>query len=219
MSKVFMRPLTWVFDLDNTLHDTRPHVMPHIDRAMTRYVAQHLDLDDAAANALRARYVRTHGATLRGLMHHHGTDPRHFLWHTHQFDDLGAMLRWEPGLRRTLGRLPGRRIVYSNAPLFYIERVLEHLGIATMFQAVYSIESVGFHAKPAISGFRAVLSVERLQPARSIMVEDSIDNLRTAKRLGMRTVWVERDAATPRHVDLKVRTISQLARRVGAFGL
>lgn len=214
-----MRAPTWVFDLDNTLHDTRPHVMPHIDRAMTRYVAQHLDLDEAAANVLRARYVRSHGATLRGLMHHHGTDPRHFLWHTHQFDDLGAMLRWEPGLRQALRQLPGRRIVYSNAPLFYVERVLNHLGVASLFQAVYTIESVRYHSKPAITGFRAVLNAERLDPARCIMVEDSLDNLRTAKRIGMRTVWVERIPTVPRHVDLRVGAIARLPRRLRVLGL
>lgn len=214
-----MRGLTWIFDLDNTLHDTRAHVMPHIDRAMTRYVARALDLDEAAANALRARYVRSHGATLRGLMHHHGTDPGHFLWHTHQFDDLGAMLRWEPGLKQALRQLPGRRVVFSNAPLFYIERVLALVGIAAQFEAVYSIESVRFNAKPAAAGFRAVLRAERLAASRAIMVEDSVDNLRTAKRLGMRTVWVERTAAVPSHVDVRVRAVSHLPRRLEALAV
>jgi len=25
----------WIFDLDNTLHNARPHIFPHINRAMT----------------------------------------------------------------------------------------------------------------------------------------------------------------------------------------
>jgi acetylglutamate kinase len=42
---------TWIFDLDNTLHDARPHIFPHIDRSMTAYLAEHLDLGaDAATN-------------------------------------------------------------------------------------------------------------------------------------------------------------------------
>jgi putative hydrolase of the HAD superfamily len=42
-------PLLWVFDLDNTLHDARPHVFPHINRSMTDYIRQHLRLDEAEA--------------------------------------------------------------------------------------------------------------------------------------------------------------------------
>jgi putative hydrolase of the HAD superfamily len=43
----------WIFDLDNTLHDARPHIFPHINRSMTDYVSGLLDLGEADANALR----------------------------------------------------------------------------------------------------------------------------------------------------------------------
>ena len=32
------RHLTWIFDLDNTLHDATPHIFPHINRSMTAYL-------------------------------------------------------------------------------------------------------------------------------------------------------------------------------------
>ena len=35
----------WVFDLDNTLHNATPHIFPHINRSMTAYLQQHLQLD------------------------------------------------------------------------------------------------------------------------------------------------------------------------------
>ena len=59
---------------------------------MTEYLQQYLGLEEAAANDLRVHYWRKYGATLTGLMHHHGTDPDHFLWHTHQFPDLRRMV-------------------------------------------------------------------------------------------------------------------------------
>ena len=64
---------TWIFDLDNTLHDARAHIFPQMDRAMTAYVQRALGLDEAAAGALRQEYWRRYGATLLGLMRHHGT--------------------------------------------------------------------------------------------------------------------------------------------------
>jgi putative hydrolase of the HAD superfamily len=47
------------------------------------------------------------------------------------------------------------------------------------------------------------------------MVEDSSENLFTAKRLGMRTVWITRGHGRPTYVDWRVRKIAELARIVG----
>jgi len=97
---------TWVFDLDNTLHNAGAHIFPHMNRAMTQYLQDYLDLDEAGANALRERYWLRYGATLQGLMRHHGTDPDHFLWHTHQFPALHQMVLRQRGLRAALQRGP-----------------------------------------------------------------------------------------------------------------
>jgi putative hydrolase of the HAD superfamily len=43
--------VAWIFDLDNTLHNATPHIFPHINRAMTAYLQQHLQLDEAAATS------------------------------------------------------------------------------------------------------------------------------------------------------------------------
>ena len=99
----------WLFDLDNTLHNASPHIFPHINRSMTRYLEQHLGLTRDEANALRMQYWQRYGATLLGLMRHHGTDPDHFLVETHRFDRLHEMMVFERALRGMLRRLPGRR--------------------------------------------------------------------------------------------------------------
>src|SRR5882724_11082467 len=75
----------WIFDLDNTLHDARPHIFPHINRSMTEYVAGLLDLGERDADALRDIYWKRYGATLTGLIRHHRVDPGHFLRETHHF--------------------------------------------------------------------------------------------------------------------------------------
>jgi len=204
----------WIFDLDNTLHNAGPHVFPHINRAMTAYLQAHLDLDEAAAGELRRHYWKRYGATLLGLMRHHGTDPRHFLWHTHQFPALDGMLVREPLLRATLTRLPGRKFVFSNAPVHYARAVLKALAIADLFDGVFSIESARFRPKPDSYGFLRLCRANRLRPQRCIMVEDSLDNLRTAGRLGMKTVWVTRTQRAPGYVDVKIASLMQLPRRL-----
>lgn len=205
----------WIFDLDNTLHNATPHIFPQINRAMTAYLQQHLQLDEVAAGALRRHYWQRYGATLLGLIRHHDTDPEHFLWHTHQFPDLRRMVVGEPLLRHTLRRLPGRKFVFSNAPVHYARAVLRILNVSDLFNAVFSIERVRFRPKPDAYGFLRLCRAHHLQPRRCIMVEDSLENLRTAKKLGMKTVWISGAGRAPGYVDLRVSGVARLADRAG----
>lgn len=203
----------WLFDLDNTLHNANPQIFPHINRAMTDYLKVHLALNEQDADALRVHYWRRYGATLLGLVRHHGVDPRHFLWHTHQFHNLSGMVRSEPGLGKTLTRLPGRKILFSNAPEHYSRRILDILGIASRFEAIFCIEHLKFLPKPDPGGFYRLLARSGLRATQCVMVEDSLENLKTAKKLGMKTVWLSAASQRPAYVDLTVRSIAELARR------
>ena len=204
-----MKPV-WVFDLDNTLHDASPHIFPHINRSMTAYLQQHLQLDEAAASALRMHYWKRYGATLSGLMRHHDTKPEHFLWHTHQFPELASMVLREPRLRHVLKSLPGRKVVFSNAPQRYVHAVLGLLRVDDLFDDVMAVEHTRFRPKPDNYGFIRLLKRHNVKPPQCVMVEDSLDNLYTAKRLGMRTVWVNSGNKNSPCVDVKIRNVMQL---------
>jgi len=202
----------WIFDLDNTLHDATPHIFPHINRSMTAYLQEHLQLDEAAASALRMHYWQRYGATLSGLMIHHNTDPDHFLWHTHQFPELDRMVLREPRLRHVLKILPGRKIVFSNAPQRYAHAVLKLLRVDELFDDVMAVEQTRFRPKPDVFGFMRLLKRNRVKAAQCVMVEDSLENLHSAKKLGMRTVWVDTGSQYSPSVDVKIRDVMQLPR-------
>ena len=210
---------TWIFDLDNTLHDASPHIFPHINRSMTAYLQQHLQLTEEDAGRLRAHYWRSYGATLLGMMRHHGTDPEHFLRETHAFSDLSGMVVYERGVAAMLRRLPGRKLVLSNAPRDYVSAVLQLMGIEGHFEAVHSIESTGYRPKPLLAAFHTLLRTHRLIASRCVMVEDTRVNLRPAKRLGMKTVWVTREPRAPAYVDVKTASVLALPRLLGHLGL
>lgn len=200
----------WVFDLDDTLHNASAHVFPHINRSMTQYLMTHLNLSEADANDLRRHYWQRYGATLHGLMRHHGTNPHHFLHHTHQFPQLENMILKTRGLRHVLRNLKGRKVVFTNAPMAYAEKVLNLLGIRRMFDAVFSIESTLFQPKPSTQGFRRMLKSIRAQAQQCIMVEDSLPALVTAKRLGMKTVFINPDPRRPSFVDVRIKSVLAL---------
>ena len=205
----------WLFDLDNTLHDASLHIMPHIHRGMNEYLAATLGMTTDEAAQLRRVYWQRYGTTLAGMMRHHGTDPHHFLQETHRFPELRSMLVFDRQVKAMLRRLPGRKIIFSNAPRRYALAVLELMGIRVLFDAVYAIEQLRFRSKPDIRGFLRLIKAERLVPSRCIMVEDSPANLKTAKLLGMKTVLVSRAAKLPTWVDLRLQSVLELPRQLG----
>ena len=203
----------WLFDLDNTLHDASPHIFPAISRLMSDYVARKVSLDETAAKQLRDHYWLRYGATLTGLVRHHGVDPHHFLAETHDFlPQLPQMVVHDRALRHMLKKLPGRKIVFSNAPQRYVEAVLDLIGIRPLIDSVWTIERLRFTPKPHGGAFRRLLHQERLDPRRCILVEDTAANLRAAKRLGMKTVLVTSAARVPTYVDVRIQSALDLLR-------
>ena len=204
----------WIFDLDNTLHDANARIFPSMHEQINAYLRRHFGLDEAGANEMRRGFWLRYGTTLNGLMRHHGTDPRRFLAETHRFPELADMVVHENALRHALARLGGRKLVFSNAPRHYVEGVLRAMGVGRWFDAVYTIEDARFRGKPAAHGFHLLLRKHDLDPHRCAFLDDSLENLRTAKRLGMSTVWVSREKRRISFVDLRVGSVLELPRLV-----
>jgi putative hydrolase of the HAD superfamily len=190
----------WVFDLDNTLYPASVDLFAQIDLRMRGYIAAYLGLELQEARALQKRYFHEYGTSLRGLMDMHGMDPRPFLEHVHDIDLSG--LEPSPTLERALARLPGRKVVFTNASSWHAERVMARLGIGHHFEAVFDIMTADFRPKPEPGTYRALVSRLGLAPTRSVMLEDLARNLVPAAALGMMTVWVRSAAdAGPAGVD------------------
>jgi len=221
------RRTVWLLDLDNTLHDALRAILPRIDAAMTEFVMRTAGLEREAASALRLEYWRRYGATLLGMVRHHGVDPHEFLRDTHRFPDLDALVRRDPRLAHLLRRLPGRKIVVTNAPAAYAGEVLEALGIAPLLDGLVAIEQMRFagrlRPKPSRPMLRRLLARLRLSAGECALVEDSVENLRAARHCGLRTVFVsgfawgrrpawQRPRRGQRGMDVHVRTVVQLAR-------
>jgi putative hydrolase of the HAD superfamily len=205
MSKV------WIFDLDDTLHDASTHIFPVMNRAMTQYIQDQLALDENKAHHLRQHYWQVYGATLKGLMRHHGTNPHHFLRVTHQFKNLAELVVQTKRLRHLINSLSGRKVIFTNAPRDYALRVLDLLNITDLFELVFSVESTKFHAKPSVRGFQSLLKSIKAKPRDCIMLEDNLAALMTAKRLGMKTIWISKKIAKPNFVDFRLSKVSALA--------
>ncbi|MFT5643446.1 MAG: putative hydrolase of the HAD superfamily [Janthinobacterium sp.] len=219
----------WLFDLDNTLHNASHAIFPALKANMNTYIANLLgdDTPPDVVNATRIKYWQLYGATLLGMVKHHGVRADHFLHQTHAFDDLGAMMRAERGLGQLLKRLPGRKILLTNAPQRYSRNVLRRLGLQRHFSHHIAIESMQVHRqlrpKPSKLMLQRLMRRQGLTARRCILVEDTLANLRSAKEIGMATVWITQYLVQPvlhrpAYVDLKVRSVRHLPARLHKLG-
>ncbi len=170
--------------------------MPGINRGMTDYVAKYLDLTLEDASALRAQYWRRYGATLLGLIRHHGVKASHFLEETHQLPGLETQLRMSAHDRAALKRLPGRKYILTNAPRAYALRVLHTLKLIDFFDGVISIDEMQMFGhlrpKPDARMLRHVAARLKVPPARCVLVEDTLQHQRAARSIGMTSIWMQR---------------------------
>lgn len=201
----------YIFDLDDTLHNASAHIFPVMNQAMTQYIMDTLRIDEEAAHKLRQHYWHIYGATLKGLMRHHGVDAFHFLKETHAFMDLPNMVVQVKRLKYMLNQLPGRKCVFTNAPREYAMRVLNIMGITDCFELVFSVESTHFHGKPSPRGFAMLLTTLNVRASQCVMFEDNLPALMTAKRLGMRTVWISKQRKRPNYVNYRLSNVLALA--------
>mgnify|MGYP001743261392 CR=1 FL=1 len=168
----------WLFDLDNTLHNAEAGIFYIINRAMTEYMAGRLKFSEEAASQLRQDYWHRYGATLAGLqIHHPEVDIDEFLRESHPLKQILAKVEGMDGTDDVLGRLKGRKAVFSNGPSFYVRALVEALGLEAHFDGLFGTDDFN------------VCRLLGVNPEQCIMVDDSADNLHQAKALGMKTVW------------------------------
>lgn len=178
-----------IFDLDNTLYPAELQLFNLIDVRINRYMIEIVGIPAPEVDALRRSYWRRYGVTMQGLIRHHGIDPEDYLHYVHDVD-VASRLTQDPVLRATLAALPQRKVVFTNGSLCHADRVLSTLGIGDLFETVYDIRVAAYQPKPFEEPYLAVLNSLGVAAERCIMIEDSHDNLQTAKRLGMGTILV-----------------------------
>jgi putative hydrolase of the HAD superfamily len=187
---------TWLLDLDNTLHDASHAAFGELHVAMADYIVDHLGVPADQAGALRERYWLRYGATLLGLVRHHGVRAAHFLDETHRMPGLEDRLRTSAHDRAALARLPGRKFILTNAPRAYAMRVLLALGLAPLVDGVISIEDMtmfgALRPKPDARMLRHIAARLGVPASRCVLVDDTLVHLKAACSVGMRAVWMQR---------------------------
>src|SRR3954462_8675615 len=145
--RAFDQVETWVFDLDNTLYPHHVNLWQQVDGKIRDFVANFLRISPDAAFKVQKDYYKRYGTTMRGMMTEHGVRADDFLAFVHEIDH--SPLEPNPVMGAAIARLPGRKLILTNGSVAHAGAVLDRLGIAGHFEAVFDIIAADLEPKPA----------------------------------------------------------------------
>ncbi|MCX8516056.1 MAG: pyrimidine 5'-nucleotidase [Alphaproteobacteria bacterium] len=218
----------WIFDLDNTLYHHSYDLFSQVEKLMTLFVMEKLQLPADEARALQKKYFYAHGTTLKGLMDHHQIDPDEYLARVHEID-YNILPRNEL-LAQQLQQLTGQKYIFTNGNHAHVVATLERLGVPlSLFDGVVDIKKTSYIPKPQRAAYESFFSYHPVKDKRRVvMIDDIADNLKVAKEMGLRTVWLRGDshpnnpvggAALHPHLDLAIDHVGQLLMQVLGAGM
>ena len=208
----------WIFDLDNTLYSGQTKVFSEVDKKMSAYISKKLKVDLIKAKKIQKKYFYESGTTLSGLMKHDDIDPHEFLEFVHDID-----ISWLPkdlALKEELLKIKEKKYIFTNGSLAHADNVTKQLGIDGLFDGVFDIIDANFIPKPHIAPYKKLIKKFDLDPKKSILIEDIAHNLEQAKKLGMKTCWLENDEtfakkdADKPYIDYKIKNLPSFLQEI-----
>jgi putative hydrolase of the HAD superfamily len=190
-SRAFDHIDTWVFDLDNTLYPHHVNLWQQVDARIGEFIGAYLKISPQEARVIQKDYYKRYGTSMRGMMTLHGVRADDYLAYVHKIDH--SPLEPNPAMGAAIAKLPGRKLILTNGSTDHAGAVLDRLGLATHFEAVFDIIAADLEPKPALQTYQKFLRVHGVSPEKSAMFEDLARNLVVPHELGMTTVLVVPD--------------------------
>ena len=208
----------WIFDLDNTLYSGQTEVFSEVDKKMSAFISKKMSVDLIKAKEIQKKYFYEYGTTLSGLMKQNSIDPHEFLEFVHDID-----ISWLPKdlkLKDELIKIKEKKFIFTNGSHAHVENVTKQLGIDGLFDGAFDIVDANFVPKPHIDPYKKIIDKFKIEPTKSILIEDIAHNLEQAKNLGMKTCWLEneeafakKDADKP-YIDYKIKNLPSFLQKI-----
>ena len=208
----------WIFDLDNTLYSGQTKVFSEVDKKMSAFISKKMNVDLIKAKEIQKKYFYEYGTTLSGLMKQDSIDPHEFLEFVHDID-----ISWLPKdlkLKDELIKIKEKKFIFTNGSHAHVENVTKQLGIDGLFDGAFDIVDANFVPKPHIDPYKKIIDKFKIEPTKSILIEDIAHNLEQAKNLGMKTCWLEneeafakKDADKP-YIDYKIKNLPSFLQKI-----
>ena len=181
----------WIFDLDNTLYSGKTKVFEQVDKKMSKYISQKLDVSIEEAKKIQKNYFHKYNTTLNGMIKNHKIDANEFLEFVHNINI--DFLKKDLILSEELKKLDGKKIIFTNGSKKHALNVSKKIGIDQHFDDIFDIVDSKFIPKPIIEPYKRLVEKHKIDPKLCVLVEDIARNLKPAYEMGMKTVWIEND--------------------------
>ena len=179
----------WIFDLDNTLYADETKVFDQVDKKMSKYISEKLNVNIAEAKEIQKNYFHKYNTTLNGMIKNHKIDANEFLEFVHDIDV--NFLKKNYGLGEELKKLDGKKIIYTNGSKKHALNVTKKIGIDQYFDGIFDIVDSNFVPKPLIEPYKKLVEKHKIDPKLCVFIEDIARNLKPAYEMGMKTIWIE----------------------------
>ena len=98
----------WIFDLDNTLYSGQTKVFEQVDKKMSAFIAEKLNINIQEAKKIQKEYFHKYNTTLSGMIKHHKIDANEFLEFVH--DVNLDFLKKNKELEKEIARISGKKL-------------------------------------------------------------------------------------------------------------
>ena len=181
----------WIFDLDNTLYSGDTKVFDQVDKKMSKFISDKLNVSIEEAKKIQKNYFYEYNTTLNGMIKNHQIDADEFLEFVH--DVNLDFLKADKPLEKEISSLNGKKFIFTNGSKAHVANVTKRIGIEKLFDGVFDIVESDFIPKPSIEPYKKIIEKYKIEPQYSIFIEDIARNLKPAHELGMKTVWIKND--------------------------
>ena len=181
----------WIFDLDNTLYSGKTKVFEQVDKKMSKYISNKLNISIEEARKIQKNYFHEYNTTLNGMIKNHKVDPDEFLEFVHDINI--DFLQQDLELAEEIEKLEGKKIIFTNGSRKHAINVTKKIGIDQLFDDIFDIVDSDFIPKPLSEPYKKLVEKHKIDPKLCVLVEDIARNLKPAYEMGMKTVWIEND--------------------------
>ena len=181
----------WIFDLDNTLYSGKTKVFEQVDKRMSKYISNKLNISEEEAKKIQKNYFYEYNTTLNGMIKNHKINPDEFLDFVHDVNI--DFLQKDPALGKEIEKLDGKKIIFTNGSKKHAINVTKQIGIDQLFDDIFDIVDAEFIPKPSLEPYKKLVKKHKIDPKLCVLVEDIARNLKPAYEMGMKTVWIEND--------------------------
>ena len=178
----------WFFDLDNTLYCANSGIFDQIHKKMSEFISTNLNVSLEKAKLLQKKYFVENGTTLYGLMLNHNINPEKFLDYVHDIDF--SIVKPDNELNDLIKKIPEKKIIFTNANISYVKKILKNLNLENIFEDIYDIEKMDYLPKPNLKTYKKLISTYNFDVKKAILFDDIPQNLLPAADLGLKTVQV-----------------------------